>query len=76
TLALLMAPEDVEVYRKNRGAEAVARMRARGADIRVVEYAFGDHAMFGETFRGVTEGDVLALVKSTLPAGTHSALRS
>ena len=74
TLALLLAPEDVEVYRKNRGTEVVDRLRSRGADIRVIEYATGDHALFGENFRDVTVDDVLAVVESTLPAGTTRAL--
>lgn len=76
TLALLLAPEDVAVYRKNRGVEAVARLRARGADVRVVQYGAGDHAMFGERFREMTQSDVIALVGETLPAATRSALRS
>ena len=76
TVALLLAPEDVAVYRKNRGAEAVSRIRHRGADVRVVEYSAGDHAMFGERFREVTQAEVVALVGQTLPAATRSALRS
>ena len=70
TLALLLAPEDVEVLRKNRGAEAVARLRAKGGDIRVVEYETGDHAMFGETLRAVAQADILALVTESLPAAS------
>jgi alpha-beta hydrolase superfamily lysophospholipase len=80
TLALLLAPEDVEVLRKNRGADAVARLRAKGADVRVVEYEAGDHAMFGETLRAVAQADILALVAGALPAApvpvTPSAPRS
>lgn len=68
TLALLLAPEDVEVLRKNRGADAVARLRAKGGDVRVVEYEAGDHAMFGEALRAVAQADILALVAETLPA--------
>lgn len=76
TLALLLAPEDVEVLRKNRGAEAVARLRAQGGDVRVVEYEAGDHAMFGETLRATAHADILSLVESTLPAATSTVLRS
>lgn len=76
TVALLLAPEDSGVYRKNRGAEAVARLRTRGGDVRVFEYDFGDHAMFGETFRAVTAVQIVDLVGSTLPAATQRALRS
>lgn len=76
TLALLLAPEDVEVLRKNRGAEAIARLRARGGDVRVVEYEAGDHAMFGETLRATALADVMALVTETLPAARPAAAES
>ncbi|MBN9239414.1 MAG: hypothetical protein BGO97_06965 [Micrococcales bacterium 70-64] len=67
TVALLLTPEDRENFEAHRGPAAVARLQGRGADIRVTNYPFGDHSLFGEDVRAAMLTDLLALVDETLP---------
>ncbi|CAN5345687.1 hypothetical protein BH09ACT5_BH09ACT5_20260 [soil metagenome] len=67
TVALLLTPEDQENFRAHHGPDAVARLRGRGADIRVTDYPFGDHSLFGEDVRAAMLTDLLSLVEETLP---------
>ena len=67
TVALLLTPEDGENFTLRRGPDAVARLRRRGADIRVTQYPFGDHSLFGKDVRAAMLADLLALVEETLP---------
>ncbi len=67
TVALLMTPEDQENFAAHRGPAAVARLQGRGADIRITDYPFGDHSLFGEDVRAAMLTDLLALVEETLP---------
>ena len=66
-VALLMSPDDEENFLHHRGADAVARLRRRGADIRVTGYPFGDHSLFSEQVRAAMRIDVLALIDEALP---------
>jgi alpha-beta hydrolase superfamily lysophospholipase len=67
TVALLLTPEDQENFGAHRGPAAVARLQNRGADVRVTNYSFGDHSLFGEDVRAAMLADLLALVEETLP---------
>jgi len=67
TVALLLTPDDQENFGAHRGPAAVARLRAKGADIRVTDYPFGDHSLFGEEVREAMLADLFALVEETLP---------
>lgn len=67
TVALLLTPEDQENFDAHRGPAAVARLRARGADIRITNYPFGDHSLFGQEVRSAMLADLLALVDEALP---------
>ena len=67
TVALLLTPEDQENFGAHRGYAAVSRLQSRGADIRVTDYPFGDHSLFGEQVRTAMLDDLLALVEETLP---------
>ncbi len=67
TVALLLTPHDRENFEAHRGPDAVARLQGKGADIRVTNYPFGDHSLFGEDVRAAMLGDLLALVEETLP---------
>ena len=57
----------VDAMGGDRGPAAVARLQGRGADIRVTNYPFGDHSLFGEDVRAAMLADLLALVDETLP---------
>ena len=59
SIALLMPPEDAITFDRNRGADAVARLRARGADVRVAAYEEGDHAMLGEALQARALADMV-----------------
>lgn len=76
TVALLLSPEDDAVLVKNRGADAVRRLRSAGADIRVTSYDFGDHALFGEGVRRAMLHDIIDLVEDSIPPVPSPALRS
>jgi alpha-beta hydrolase superfamily lysophospholipase len=76
TVALLLTPEDQENFGAHRGPDAVARLRGRGADIRVTNYPFGDHSLFGEDVRAAMLTDLLALVEETLPRAAVVPARS
>ena len=76
TIALLLTPEDEAVFVKNKGADAVARLRERGGDIRITTYDFGDHALFGDGVRAAIMQDTIALVESSIPARPVPALQS
>jgi len=67
TVALLLTPEDQENFGSHRGYEAVSRLQGRGADIRVTDYPFGDHSLFGEEVRVRMLADLLSLVEESLP---------
>lgn len=67
-IALLMPPEDAVTFERNRGADAVARLRASGADVRVAAYEEGDHAMFGEALQARALADIVWLLDEKLPA--------
>ena len=68
SIALLMPPEDAVTFDRNRGADAVARLRARGADVRVAAYEEGDHAMLGEALQARALADIVWLLDETMPA--------
>ena len=76
TVALLLTPEDQENFGSHRGPDAVARLRGRGADIRVTNYPFGDHSLFGEDVRAAMLDDLLELVEETLPRSAAVAAGS
>ena len=67
-LALLMPPEDAATFDHNRGSDAVNRLRARGADVRVAAYEEGDHAMLGEALQARALADIVWLLDETMPA--------
>ena len=67
TLAVFLTPQDQENFLAHRGPDAVARLRRRGADIRVMNYPFGDHSLFGEEVRSAMLADLLGLVEENLP---------
>lgn len=66
-IALLMPPEDAVTFDNNRGADAVARLRSRGADVRVAAYEEGDHAMLGEALQARALADIVWLLDETMP---------
>lgn len=68
TVALMLTPEDTENFAHHRGPGAVARLRRRGADLRVTDYPFGDHSLFGAEVRGAMLRDVLDLAEQSFPA--------
>ena len=74
TVAILLTPDDVENFAGHRGPDAVARLRGRGADIRMTSYPFGDHSLFGDQVRAAMQRDLLALVESTIPPIAAPAL--
>jgi len=74
TIALLLTPEDDEVLAKNRGMDAIRRLRAGGANIHVTRYPFGDHALFGDAARTAMLRDTVALIEATIPAVPSAAL--
>ena len=76
TVALLMTPEDRENFEAHRGHDAVARLQNRGADIRVTNYPFGDHSLFGDDVRSAMLADLLALVEETMPRAAALSSRS
>ncbi|CAN5254336.1 hypothetical protein BH11ACT5_BH11ACT5_22680 [soil metagenome] len=76
TVALLLTPEDQENFASHRGYEAVSRLQGRGADIRITDYRFGDHSLFGEEVREAMLIDLLALVEETLPRSAALAAES
>jgi len=67
TVALLMTPADSANFAAHRGPDAIARLRKRGADLRVSDYPFGDHSMFGAHVRASMLHDVLALTEQAFP---------
>jgi pimeloyl-ACP methyl ester carboxylesterase len=68
TVALMLTPEDTENFAHHRGPGAVARLQRRGADLRVTDYPFGDHSLFGAQVRGAMLRDVLELAEQSFPA--------
>ena len=68
SIALLMPPEDAITYDRNRGTDAVARLRSQGADVRVAAYEEGDHAMLGEALQARALADIVWLLDETMPA--------
>lgn len=66
-IALLMPPEDAATFDNNRGADAVARLRARGADVHVAAYEEGDHAMLGAALQERALADIVYLLDRTMP---------
>jgi alpha-beta hydrolase superfamily lysophospholipase len=76
TVALLLTPEDQENFGAHRGYAAVSRLQGRGADIRVTNYPYGDHSLFGEEVRSAMLADLLALVEETLPRSATLAAGS
>lgn len=68
TVALMLTPEDTENFAHHRGPGAIARLRRRGADLRVTDYPFGDHSLFGAQVRAAMLRDVLDLAEETFPA--------
>jgi pimeloyl-ACP methyl ester carboxylesterase len=77
TVALMLTPEDTGNFAHHRGPAAVARLRRRGADLRVTDYPFGDHSLFGAQVRAAMLRDVLDLADETFPAAReHSAARA
>jgi pimeloyl-ACP methyl ester carboxylesterase len=67
SIAVLMPPEDAETFDRNRGADAVSRLRARGADIRVAAYEEGDHALLGDALQARALADIVWLLDETMP---------
>jgi alpha-beta hydrolase superfamily lysophospholipase len=67
TVALMLTPEDTENFLHHRGPAAVARLRRRGADLRVADYPFGDHSLFGAEVRAAMLRDVLELADEVFP---------
>jgi hypothetical protein len=67
TIAVLMPPEDAETFDRNRGADAVSRLRERGADIRVAAYEEGDHALLGDALQARALADIVWLLDETMP---------
>lgn len=67
-IALLMPPEDAATFDHNRGSDAVSRLRARGADVRVAAYEEGDHAMLGEALQARALADIVWLLDQKMPA--------
>lgn len=74
TVAILLTPDDLANFARHRGLDAVARLRRRGADVRVSNYPFGDHALFGEEVRAAMHHDLMALVEDTVPADAEPGL--
>jgi hypothetical protein len=72
TVALMLTPEDTENFAHHRGPGAVARLRKRGADLRVTDYPFGDHSLFGAEVRGAMLRDVLELTEQVFPVPSLS----
>ncbi len=68
TIALMLTPEDTENFAHHRGPGAVARLRRRGADVRVTDYPFGDHSLFGAQVRAAMLRDVLELTGEVFPS--------
>ncbi len=76
TVALMFTPEDTENFAHHRGPGAVARLRRRGADLRVTDYRFGDHSLFGAQVRAAMLRDVLDLAEQTFPSSHRQSTRS
>lgn len=76
TTAMLLTPDDERIYLNNRGPDALARLHARGADVRVTAYTFGDHAFLGDEVQRAAMVDLLDLVAETLPAGESAGALS
>ena len=68
----MLTPEDTENFAHHRGPAAVARLRRRGADLRVTDYPFGDHSLFGAQVRAAMLRDVLDLAEADLPGRTRT----
>ncbi|HEV7741042.1 MAG TPA: alpha/beta hydrolase [Pseudolysinimonas sp.] len=68
-VALMLTPEDTDNFAHHRGPGAVARLRRRGADLRVTDYPFGDHSLFGAQVRSAMLRDVLDLTEQAFPVG-------
>jgi alpha-beta hydrolase superfamily lysophospholipase len=71
-VALMLTPEDTENFAEHRGPDAVARLRRRGADLRVTDYPFGDHSLFGAQVRAAMLRDVLELTEQVFPVGVRA----
>jgi alpha-beta hydrolase superfamily lysophospholipase len=71
-VALMLTPEDTENFAEHRGPGAVARLRRRGADLRVTDYPFGDHSLFGAEVRAAMLQDVLDLTAQVFPVGVRA----
>ncbi len=71
TVALMFTPEDTENFAHHRGPGAVARLRRRGADLRISDYRFGDHSLFGAQVRATMLRDVLDLAEEAFPAAVE-----
>jgi alpha-beta hydrolase superfamily lysophospholipase len=71
-VALMLTPEDTENFAHHRGPGAVNRLRKRGADLRVTDYPFGDHSLFGAEVRGAMLRDVLELTEQVFPVPSLS----
>jgi hypothetical protein len=76
TVALMLTPEDTENFAHHRGPGAVARLRRRGADLRMTDYPFGDHSLFGAQVRAAMLRDVLELSEEAFPAADRQSARS
>ncbi len=67
-VALMLTPDDTENFAHHRGPGAVERLRRRGADLRVTDYPFGDHSLFGAQVRAAMLRDVLELAAQAFPS--------
>lgn len=76
TVVLMFTPEDTENFAQHRGPGAVARLRRRGADLRVTDYRFGDHSLFGAQVRAAMLRDVLDLADQAFPSSHRQGTRS
>jgi alpha-beta hydrolase superfamily lysophospholipase len=74
TMVMLMPPEDATTFWNNRGPDAVARLRARGADVRYAAYDEGDHAMFGEALQAQALADIVWVLEHAMPARASFAV--
>jgi len=71
-VALMLTPEDAENFAHHRGPGAVERLRRRGADLRVTDYPFGDHSLFGAQVRAAMLRDVLELAGQAFPSAREA----
>ncbi len=65
---LMLTPDDIPGFRSHRGFDTIERLQRRGGDIRVHQFAFGDHSLHGPRIRAAVRTELRREIGATFPA--------